>query len=431
VIKKRFLGFMVVIGLSVTALFPTPAFAASCSPAKQLASKNIKELHFEVLNAETGQQLLGINEAKPERTASVMKLLTAAVAIDVLGPEYQITTSVYADPLSPSKLYLVGAGDITLSRMPGNITSYYAKAPKLDTLTKQIASWAKLTGTVISEVAIDNSLYGSNADYHQTWDRRGLTQGYMAPVSALQIDAGRVTSTQNPNRWLAKRTTKPVDQAGQLFLASLNKKRLALGASVSQEVLPEGAVAIASVQSRPMSEWVSNMLRVSDNSLAEALARQSSLALGFDGSMESLTETYAQVLGARGLDVSKLSIIDASGLSRLNKVPAEFVNELLVLINQGVGNYSVIEAGMPVSGKSGSLRTRFATGSKVSTKGLVVAKTGFIRTGYSLAGFLTARDGTELIFTVYNLSPVATFNNRVAMDNLVYRLFQCGAKLSA
>lgn len=428
--KKRILGFMVVLGLGLTALFPTPAFAASCTAAKQLASKNIKDLHLEVLNAETGQQLLGINETDSERTASVMKLLTAAVAIDVLGPEHQITTSVYADPQNPGKIYLVGAGDVTLSRMPGNVTSYYAKAPKLDTLTRQIASWARLSGVAITEVSIDNSLYGGNADYHETWDRRGLSQGYMAPVSALQIDAGRITSTQNPNRWLAKRTTKPVDQAGELFLASLNKRNIAVGAKVIQEVLPEGAIAIASVQSRPLSEWISNMLRVSDNSLAEAMARNASLALGFDGSMGSLTKTYAQVFQARGLDVSKLSIIDASGLSRLNKVPAEFVNDLLVLINKGVDNYSVIEAGMPVSGKSGSLRTRFATGSKAATRGLVTAKTGFIRTGYSLAGFLTARDGTELIFTVYNLSPRATFNNRVAMDNLVYRLFQCGAKLS-
>lgn len=428
--KKRILGFVVVFALGLTALFPTPAFASSCTAAKQLASKNIRDLHMEVLNAETGQQLLGINESVSERNASVMKLLTAAVAIDVLGPDYQITTSVYVDPENPSKVYLVGAGDVTLSRMPGNITSFYARAPKLDTLSRQVASWSRLSGSVITQVSIDNSLYGGNADYHPTWDRRGLSQGYMAPVSALQIDAGRMTSSQNPNRWLAKRTALPVEQAGALFLTSLNKRNVAVGVKVNQETLPQGAIAIASVQSRPMSEWISHMLRVSDNSLAEAMARKASLALGFDGSMESLTQTFAQVLGARGLDVSKLSIIDASGLSRLNKVPAEFVNDLLVLINQRVDNYSVIQAGMPVSGKSGSLRNRFATGSKVSTKGLVVAKTGFIRSGYSLAGFLTARDGTQLIFTVYNLSPSATFSNRQAMDNLVYRLFQCGARLS-
>jgi D-alanyl-D-alanine carboxypeptidase/D-alanyl-D-alanine-endopeptidase (penicillin-binding protein 4) len=428
--KKRLLGFVVALGLGLTAFFPAPAFAAACSTQKQLASKNIAALHLEVLNSETGEQMLAINETAAERAASVMKLLTAAVALDVLGPEHRITTTVYADTLNPGKVYLVGQGDITLSRMPNKVTSYYSRAPKLDSLSKQIASWAKQNGTVITEVVIDNSLYGGDADWHQTWDKRGLTQGYMAPVSALQIDAGRVTSAKHPNRWIAKRTAKPVEQAGELFLASLNKRKLALGAVVVQDIVPESAVPIAFVQSRPLSEWILRMLRVSDNSLSEAMARQASIALGFDGSMESLTLAYQQVLGARGLEVSKLEIVDASGLSRLNKVPAEFVNELLVLISQGVGDYSVIEAGMPVSGKSGSLKTRFASGSKLATKGLVVAKTGFIRTGYSLAGFLTARDGTELIFTVYNLSPRATFKNRQAMDNLVYRLFQCGARLS-
>jgi D-alanyl-D-alanine carboxypeptidase/D-alanyl-D-alanine-endopeptidase (penicillin-binding protein 4) len=63
-------------------------------------------------------------------------------------------------------------------------------------------------------------------------------------------------------------------------------------------------------------------------------------------------------------------------------------------------------------------------------RGLVAAKTGFITTGYSLSGFLTARDKTELIFTVYNLNDRVKLSQRRAMDNLVYRFFQCGARLS-
>jgi hypothetical protein len=44
---------------------------------------------------------------------------------------------------------------------------------------------------------------------------------------------------------------------------------------------------------------------------------------------------------------------------------------------------------------------------------------------------LTARDGTELIFTVYNLSNRTVLNQRRAMDNLIYRFFQCGSRLSS
>jgi D-alanyl-D-alanine carboxypeptidase/D-alanyl-D-alanine-endopeptidase (penicillin-binding protein 4) len=424
--KSLILSALLVVG----AAFPTAAHATACQPTKQLASSSIAQLHVEVLNANSGQTLLAINENQAERSASVMKVLTAAVALDVLGPDYTITTNVYSDAQNPGKIYLVGAGDVTLSRMPGNITSFYAKAPKLDTLTRQIADWSTRTGITVTEVVIDTSLFGSDNEWHSTWNRRGLSDVYMAPVSALQIDAGRLTSSRNANVWLARRTATPVVQAGELFVASLNKRGLAVGLVASQGKLPSSAQVIASVESRPMSEWVANMLRVSDNSLAEALGRLSSLKAGYDGSMQSLTPLFRKVLSARGLSVSRLKIVDASGLSFENAVPASLVNDLLVLVNQGVGSYQVLKEGLPVSGERGSLRSRFATGNLSAARGLVAAKTGYISSGYSLAGFLTARDGTPLIFTVYNLSPRATLKQRNAMDNLVYRFYQCGANLT-
>jgi D-alanyl-D-alanine carboxypeptidase/D-alanyl-D-alanine-endopeptidase (penicillin-binding protein 4) len=428
--QTRSKSLLLAVALAITALFPTPAHA-SCTVDKQLTSKNIKQLHVEVLDATSGQTLFSKDEQQPARTASVMKVLTAAVALDVLGPDYRITTSVMVSPSEPGKIYLVGAGDVTLSRMPGNITSYYAKAPKLDSLTRQIASWAKASSISISAVSVDSSLFGGEKEWHPTWSRLGLSSGYMAPVSALQIDAARLTSTRNPNTWLAQRTSTPVKQAGDLFVASLNKMGIATGLKATAAKAPTDSVVIASVQSRPVSELVANMLRVSDNSIAEALGRVASIKSGLDGSMASLTPLYKKVLKARGLDVSKISVIDASGLSRLNQVPAALINDLLLLVNQGVGDYESLEAGLPISGESGSLKSRFATGSKVETKGKVIAKTGYILTGYSLAGFLTAKDGTELIFTVYNLAERANANHRLAMDNLVYRFYQCGASLSS
>lgn len=428
--QTRSKSLLLAVALAITALFPTPAHA-SCTVDKQLSSKNIKQLHVEVLDAESGETLFAKSEDQPARTASVMKVLTAAVALDVLGPDYRITTSVMVSPSQPGKIYLVGAGDVTLSRMPGNITSYYAKAPKLDSLTRQIATWAKSSSVSISAVSVDSSLFGGDKEWHPTWSKLGLSSGYMAPVSALQIDAARITSSRNPNSWLAKRTATPVKQAGDLFVASLNKMGIASGITATADKAPTDSVVIASVQSRPVSELVANMLRVSDNSIAEALGRVASIKYGLDGSMASLTTLYKKVLKARGLDVAKISIVDGSGLSRLNQVPAALINDLLVLVNQGVGDYEALEAGLPVSGDSGSLRSRFATGSKVETKGKVIAKTGYILTGYSLAGFLTAKDGTELIFTVYNLADRANANHRIAMDNLVYRFYQCGASLTS
>ena len=145
--------------------------------------------------------------------------------------------------------------------------------------------------------------------------------------------------------------------------------------------------------------------------------------------MESLQPLFRKVLAAQGLPTGRLKIVDGSGLSRLNAVPARFVNRVLFKIEQGSGTYSIIKSTLPVSGKYGSLSTRFSQGKQASAAGLVRAKTGWILTGYSLAGYLTAADGTPLIFTVYNLKSSVNSAHRAALDNLVYRFHRCGAAL--
>lgn len=436
--KKKIMAALVLsAALTASPLLVAPASSstqsptvAPCSVSNVLKSQYIKTLHAEVARADTGQVLFTRAAETPARTASVLKLLTAAVALDVLGPDYRVTTRVLQDPIDPGKIYLVGAGDVTLSRMPGNITSYYSKGPKLDSLSKSIANWAKTNGITISEVVADSSLYGAKGDWHSTWDKRGLSEGYQAPVSALQIDAGRLTSSRNKNVFIAKRTDKPIEQAGALFKESLMKFGVAQSATISFAKAPAGAIEIASIQSQPISAWVTNMLRVSDNALAEALGRLVSLKLGFDGSMGSLTNAYKKALGNKGLDVSKLKIIDGSGLSRDSAVPAGFVNDLLFKVQQGEGDYEIIQAGLPVSGKAGSLRSRFSLGNQKPATGQVFAKTGWIRSGYTLAGFLKAKDGTELVFTVYNLNSSVNLKNRAALDELVYGFYRCGSSLT-
>lgn len=435
--KKTMAGLAMSTALVFSTLLVAPANAsttsptvAPCSVSNVLKSTHIKTLHAEVARADNGQVLFSRAAETPARTASVLKLLTAAVALDVLGPDYRITTRVVQDPLTPGKIYLVGAGDVTLSRMPGNITSYYSRGPKLDTLSKSISKWAATNGISISEIVADSTLYGEKGDWHATWDKRGLSEGYQAPVSALQIDAGRLTSSRNNNVFIARRTDKPVEQAATLFKSSLMKFGVGSEAKISFGKAPAGAVEIASVQSQPISAWISNMLRVSDNALSEALGRLVSLKLGFDGSMASLTEAYKKALQGKGLDVSKLKIIDASGLSRDSAVPASFVNDLLFRVQAGEGDYEFIQAGLPVSGKAGSLRSRFSLGNQKPAAGKVFAKTGWIRTGYTLAGFLEAKDGTELVFTVYNLNSSVNLKNRAAMDELVFGFYRCGANLA-
>jgi len=387
-----------------------------CSVAELEDAPEILSLQAQVIDAEAGTVLFDRASATPARSASVMKLFTAAAALETLGPDYRITTRIYQDAVDPGKIYFVGAGDVTLSRTGVNQVSVYAKAPKLSDLASQAL---KTSGEdIITEIVLDSSLYGgASGEYQSVWDQRGITNGYMSPVSALQVDADRAS----PSTKESPRSKDPVARAGLWLKEALGEN--AGEALISKGITPATAIQIASVQSRPISEWIDYMLVVSDNSQAEALARLVSLDVGLDGSFGSLTEAYQRAMRGTGLDLSDIVVEDGSGLSKYNQISPELVNELLLLVDKGYGDFKFILQGMPVSGTPGSLSYRFE-----DAVGSITAKTGWIRTGYTLAGILDTPDNSRLIFTVYNLGDV-TAANREAMDDLVMGFYDCGINL--
>ena len=387
-----------------------------CSVKELEENPLVLDLQAQVIDAATGKVLFDRASTTPARAASVMKLLTAAAALETLGPDYRVTTRVYADAKDPSIIYLVGAGDVTLSKTKPGANSVYRNAPKLSDLARQIGAWSQTQ--TFSQIVLDTTLYGgSKGEYQSVWDKRGLSEGYMSYVSALQIDGDR----DNPASKDSARSTDPVARAGEWFKQELGAK--ASGAFLSKGKAPADAIEIASVRSAPLTVWIDYMLTVSDNSLSEAIARLVSLDLGLDGSFASLTQAYRAALSGTGIDLTGLKVEDGSGLSRFNQVSPATVNQLLQKIDQRYKNFQVIFDGMPVSGTPGSLSYRFE-----DAVGKVIAKTGWIRTGYTLAGFLTPEDGSRLIFTAYNLGDV-TITNQEALDELVMGFYSCGITL--
>ena len=394
------------------------AEAVQCSVAELEQSERILDLQAEVIDAATGEVLFERSSATPARPASVLKLLTAAAALETLGPNYRVTTRVYVDSKDPSILYFVGAGDVTLSRTAPGSSSVYRNAPKLSDLARQVAT--KAPGQTITQIVLDSSLYGGPAgEYQSVWDQRGLTEGYMSYVSALQVDGDR----NNPGSKDSARSKDPVTRAGEFFKQTLGQS--ASAAVITKGVTPADAIEIASVRSAPLSTWIDYMLVVSDNTLAEAIARLVSLEVGQDGSFASLTRAYQIALEGTRISLSGLKVEDGSGLSRFNQVSPTTVNELLKLVDKNYGSFKVILDGLPSAGTPGSLAYRFE-----NAAGKVVAKTGWIRTGYTLAGYLYPEDGSKLIFTVFNLGNSVATTNQEAMDELVMGFYGCGLSLA-
>lgn len=67
-----------------------------------------------VVDMETGQVIVNENAEKSLTPASVLKLLTTATAVELLGDEYRYKTVVTLDGDDPSRILVMGSGDPTL-----------------------------------------------------------------------------------------------------------------------------------------------------------------------------------------------------------------------------------------------------------------------------------------------------------------------------
>jgi serine-type D-Ala-D-Ala carboxypeptidase/endopeptidase (penicillin-binding protein 4) len=398
---------------------PTATSTRTCSVAELAKDARLMNLSAVVLNATTDEVLFDRNASVPAATASVMKTLTAAAAILTLGPNYRVETRVYQDAVDPGTIILVGGGDPTLSRTVAGKQSVYRDAPKLATLALNVNK--KLAATPVTKIIVDSTLF-TGATWEPSWERSEMSEGYMSEVTALQVDGDRA----NPAAEKSTRSSNAVMNAGKYFKAALGAN--AAGATIVAEAMPAGATQIASVSSQPISKWINHMLQVSDNTESEALARLIALDLGYEGSFKSIDAAIKKSLAPTGLNTAGMNIRDGSGLSDFNAVSPMFVAKLMQLVNKPGSGLESIAQGLPVSAESGGLASRFK-GDNIDAAGKILAKTGWIKKGYTLAGIINAKDGATLTFAVYALGNVKA-DTKDAIDNLVTGFYRCGDTLS-
>ncbi len=414
----------------VPASIPGPSRLRTCSVTGAASDARLAEFHGQVVNAATGEVLFDRAGGEPARTGSVLKILTAAAAVAVLGPDHRLSTTVVAGS-DPGTVVLVGGGDATLSALPPGSESYYRGAPKLADLATQVMSKRAELGITepITRVVLDASMWSSSDKWDPAWKRSEQTIGYHSEVTALQVDGDRA----DPTRGTSPRSTDPIGRAGAAFVAALenagNVGDESNGGAVALDTgVAASTTALGTVSSQPVSALINQMLLVSDNTIAEMLARVTSKQAGFDGSAASLQRSIPGALATYGVETAGMVIKDGSGLSEFNAVAPSYVAQLMIKIKAGEQNLGTVWAGLPIAGKSGSLASRF-TGDNAVARGNVVAKTGWIDTGYALGGFINAADGTPLTFAFYAIGNVRD-NAKAALDTLTTAVLRCGDNLS-
>jgi D-alanyl-D-alanine carboxypeptidase/D-alanyl-D-alanine-endopeptidase (penicillin-binding protein 4) len=367
-----------------------------------------------VLDVTTGSVLLDQDAAAPAAPASTAKLLTAAAVLTTLGPSARLTTTVVAGA-TPGEVVLVGGGDPTLSRTAPS-KSYPGAATMAD-LATQVRT-AVPAATPISRIVVDNSLFTGPLTA-AGWAPGDAPSSYAAPVTATAVDGARTRPGSTG------RSGSPGTDAGAALADALGMP----GAAVGLGKAPQGAKTLGTVHSAPVERLVEQALSMSDNVLAEALARQVAIArhlpASFDGSAKAVTAALTQ----GGVDVTGVTLVDGSGLSREDRIPAGVLARVVRASAGGtLGNAADLLSGLPVAGYDGTLADRGDDDPK-TVPGTVRAKTGTLLGVHALAGTVVTADGRVLAFALLaNNAPGSESAAESALDVVAARLAACGCR---
>jgi D-alanyl-D-alanine carboxypeptidase/D-alanyl-D-alanine-endopeptidase (penicillin-binding protein 4) len=370
-----------------------------------------------VVDVQTGQALLNRNSSAPTTPASTIKLVTATSALATLGPGHRFTTRVVAGA-SPGEVVLVGGGDVTLA---AGANGTYPDAARLTDLADQVKR--SLGDTRPTKVSFDASIF--NGPAVGPWDADIATNGVVAPITGLMTDGARVDPTDRDVQ--ATRVEQPDLAAAQAFATLLQVP----ASGVARATAPQGTKELGVVQSAPLSRIVEFMLAISDNVIAESLARHVAIKRGQPPTFAGGAAAQRAAIGELGLPVAQLSMDDASGLSRSDRVSPSILTDVLTLAGRADrAGFRSILTGLAVSAYSGTLTTRFRKGATTAAAGVVRAKTGTLRSVSSLAGEVFTADGRQLVFAVLadNVPVGGTDRANDALDRIGAALAACGCR---
>lgn len=372
-----------------------------------------------VTDAASGEVLWDRSAETAASPAHIVTALTAAAALQILGSDTRISTTV-VDGTAPGTIVLVGGGDPTLATTNA---SYYRDAPQIADLASQaMTRYEELhPGVPVTQIVLDSTLWSTSDAWDSNWPERERTGGYHSYVTALMVNGDRADATAATS----PRGTDPVQAAGEAFAqaAGLPSVSFSLGAAV-------GSTVLAEVKSQPVSILVEQMLIAGDDSLAESLARLVSKETGQDGSASSLAQVIPSALTEAGMDgTDTITITDGSGLSPKNQVPPIFIANFMAAGAADSGAIGTVFSMLPIAGKSGDLYNRFE-GDAALASGQVVAKSGWTNQEHSLGGVVNTKDDTELAFAFYAIGDGISTDARTALDNLVAGVYACGNNLS-
>ena len=293
-----------------------------------------------LIDVSTGEIVFESNAFSHRKPASTMKILAAAATLKHLQPDQVFTTRVSLGTV-PDSIVIDGEFDPWIS-MDHRVATKMKRTSFPRIAFNSLSKVKESSGGSIKKLKVYyNGIYANEvASYKAFYKKRGVTAAF------IKVSDEKATSL------------------------------------VSEEILTS-----ESPQVIKMLDW---FLLWSDNQLSERMAKIAAKYAGNEFSDEGVAVTFAEILISFGINPAQIVVIDASGLSRQNKVTAHALAQLLYKIHSDPVLSRLIES-LPVGGESGTLRNRYIE-TAPDAVGLVKAKTGTLTGTVSLAGYVQSGD---------------------------------------
>lgn len=419
-------------------------------------------LSIRVIELPRGRVLYSFNSEEPLAVASNAKIVATAAALDLLGPDFELSTT------------LVAAGSITSGVLHGNLVIVGRGDPSIsehwngkDVMAplRRFAAEAKASGIeTVSGDIVANDLYFDRQFWCPSWPSNQWIHWYEAPVGALAFNDNCVDATVGPGAapgepasvrlypdvgyidftnsiqttsslkthrsrgygFYRNKLENSVTARGyyylkaapaksnftiydpSLYIATALKKALAdAGIKVTgrprrmrqDEVAALDGAEVIALNRVSLAEVVKHCNLNSQNLYAEMLLKTLGREVEGEGSFEAGARAVGRFLEKIGIRPGEYTMVDGSGLSRETCFSAMALTKVLQHMYTHPSVNSFRDS-LPLSGYPGSLASRLA---QTPYMGKVRAKTGYILRASSLSGYaLTANDKTLAFSMVFN-----------------------------
>ncbi len=375
-----------------------------------------------------GRTVYALNGDMPLQGASTEKLLTATALLAQVPPTYRFKTRAVATA-APSNgtidgdLYIVGDGDPLLQTSGYQPSQEDPNEPYNDFAKLADAIKAAGVTTIAGNVVGDESKFDSQR-YVPSWPSHYITDGEVGPLSALMVNGGFDGLSDHPETPTSDRHPgNPPALAAATLITLLHERGIKVTGIAGTGTAPAGTHPIATLDSLPLSDILTEMLRRSDNTTAEVLNKDLGVMVSGSGTTTAGAKAVQAALTKLGLPTKGTDTVDGSGLDLSDHVTCNLLTTLL----DHFGPASGLARGLPVAAQSGTLRFRLKG---TPADGKVVAKTGTLDTATSLAGFARAASGQTLTFALVFNRPQKSACQCAGMDQVAISLAQYGSGIS-